>query len=189
MLQEKLRAREHKVAEREADLVAREKRVADREADLAKMFDRLTEREEHHRQDCQVRANDLASHKDELQAEALQLKNRCADLDCRSADLDQREVKLKAEEDRCKELKRNLDERDARWHEAAKDATVILKPHLKPRLSPRGKENMELQRQLEEQRGLMHKIKRKQDSWAESGEELRCHRDSFGSEETVSGHC
>ena len=28
-----------------------------------------------------------------------------------------------------------------------------------------------------------------QDSWAESGEELRCHRDSFGSEETVSGHC
>ena len=30
--------------------------------------------------------------KDELQAEALQLKNRCADLDCRSADLDQREV-------------------------------------------------------------------------------------------------
>ena len=123
-------------------------------------------------------------------------------------------------------MKRNLDERDARWHEAAKDATVILtlgsvwwlggrffhsflmlfacfctvfhvfscffswfsfrfstallfflhhfacrrrfvgfgspsrKPHLKPRLSPRGKENMELQRQLEEQRGLMHKIKR-----------------------------
>ena len=189
ILQEKLRVREHKVAEREADLVAREKRVADREADLAKMFDRLTEREEHHRQDSQVRANDLASQKDELQAEALQLKNRCADLDCRSADLDQREVKLKAEEDRCKELKRNLDERDARWHEAAKDATVILKPHLKPRLSPRGKENMELQRQLEEQRGLMHKIKRKQDSWAESGEEIRCHRDSFGSEETVSGHC
>ena len=49
------------------------------------------------------------------------------------------------------------------WHEAAKDATVILKPHLKPRLSPRGKENLELQRQLEEQRGLMHKIKRKQE--------------------------
>ena len=60
-----------------------------------------------------------------------------------------------------KELKRSLEERDARWHEAAKDATVILKPHLKPRLSPRGKENMELQRQLEEQRGLMHKIKRR----------------------------
>ena len=66
ILQEKLRGREHKVAEREADLVAREKRVADREADLAKMFDRLTEREEHHRQDCQVRANDLASHKDKV---------------------------------------------------------------------------------------------------------------------------
>lgn len=66
ILQEKLRVREHKVAEREADLVAREKRVADREADLAKMFDRLTEREEHHRQDSQVRANDLASQKDKV---------------------------------------------------------------------------------------------------------------------------
>ena len=86
-------------------------------------------------------------------------------------------------------MKRSLDERDARWHEAAKDATVILKPHLKPRLSPRGKENMELQRQLEEQRGLMHKIKRNKDSWVPAPEEDggRCHRDSFGSEETVAG--
>lgn len=49
--QEKLRAREQRVAEREADLVAREKRVADREADLAKMFDRLTEREGQQRQE------------------------------------------------------------------------------------------------------------------------------------------
>lgn len=188
LFQEKLRAREQRVCEREQDLVTREKRVADREADLAKMFDRLTEREEQHRQECQVRTKDLALQKEELQAESLELKNRCADLDCRNADLDQREVKLKTEEDRCKELKRNLDERDARWHEAAKDATVILKPHLKPRLSPRGKENLELQRQLEEQRGLMHKIKRKQDSWADGEENSRCHRDSFGSEETVAGH-
>ena len=29
---------------------------------------------------------------EELQAESLELKNRCADLDCRNADLDQREV-------------------------------------------------------------------------------------------------
>ncbi|CAK9093601.1 unnamed protein product [Durusdinium trenchii] len=138
-MQEKLRAREQRVAEREADLVAREKRVADREADLAKMFDRLTEREGQQRQDCQARAHDLAAQQHELQAQARELKSRCADLDCRSADLDQREVRLKAEEDRHRDLKRSLDERDARWHEAAKDATMILKPHLKPRLSPRGK--------------------------------------------------
>eukprot|EP00438_Fugacium_kawagutii_P024564 Skav223344 [mRNA] locus=scaffold200:311462:314769:+ [translate_table: standard] len=194
VFQDKLRGRELRVSEREADLVAREKRVAEREADLAKMFDRLTEREEQHRLDCHGKAKDLAQQKDggdgdgpmmgsipngaaipvapqeDLRTHSFELKNRCADLDCRTADLDQREawdcgceVKLKAEEDRCKELKRNLDERDARWHEAAKDATVILKPHLKPRLSPRGKENMELQRQLEEQRDLMHKIKRHQD--------------------------
>ena len=99
-------------------------------------------------------------------------------------------------EERCRDLKRGLDERDARWHEvllsrltpllpgshveAAKDASLVLKPHLKPRMSrcqrlgafafggeseksgkdlkgcllayvrsPRGKENVELQRQLE----------------------------------------
>eukprot|EP00913_Durusdinium_trenchii_P009372 g8808.t1 len=88
-------------------LRAREQRVAEREADLVAR---------------------------EKRAQARELKSRCADLDCRSADLDQREVRLKAEEDRHRDLKRSLDERDARWHEAAKDATMILKPHLKPRL-------------------------------------------------------
>jgi len=187
-LQEKLEARERAVATREADLVCRETRVADREADLAKMFDRLTEREEHHRRENQTRHGELVSKEEGLRAQAQDVHERSADLNCRSADLDQREVKLKAEEDRCRELKRSLDERDARWHEAAKDASVVLKPHLKPRLSPRGgKENVELQKQLEEQRGLMHKIKRKQDSWAEGLEDSRGHRDSFGSEETVTG--
>ena len=33
-----------------------------------------------------------AIREEELQAESLELKNRCADLDCRNADLDQREV-------------------------------------------------------------------------------------------------
>lgn len=64
VFQEKLRGRESRVSEREADLVAREKRVAEREADLAKMFDRLTEREEQHRLDCHGKAKDLAQQKD-----------------------------------------------------------------------------------------------------------------------------
>jgi len=180
-LQEKLRLRERSVVDREADLVAREKRVADREADLAKMFDRLTEREAQYRKESQARSGDLTAKEEELRAQVRDLKQR-------HADLDHWEAKLKQDEERCRDLKRGLDERDARWQEASKDATVILKPHLKPRLSPRGKENVELQRQLEEQRGLMHKIKRKQDSWAPEGEEDgRCHRDSFGSEETVVG--
>ncbi|CAE7402826.1 unnamed protein product [Symbiodinium natans] len=131
----------------------------------------------------------MNSKEEGLKAKLQDARDRSADLHCRAADLDQHEAKLRAEEERCRELKRCLDERDARWHEAAKDASVVLKPHLKPRLSPRGKENVELQRQLEEQRGLMHKIKRKQDSWAAEGLEDsgRGHRDSFGSEETVTG--
>ncbi|CAE7688149.1 unnamed protein product [Symbiodinium necroappetens] len=186
-LQERLEGRERNVTARESDLVAREKRVADREADLAKMFDRLTEREEQQRKESQSRLAELSSKEEGLKLQLQDARNRNADLHCRQADLDQREAKLRAEEERCRDLKRGLDERDARWHEAAKDASLVLKPHLKPRMSPRGKENVELQRQLEEQRGLMHKIKRKQDSWAEGEEGGRGHRDSFGSEETVTG--
>mmetsp|Transcript_129469 Transcript_129469/g.182539 ORF Transcript_129469/g.182539 Transcript_129469/m.182539 type:complete len:474 (+) Transcript_129469:81-1502(+) len=187
-LQERLEGRERNVTARESDLVSREKRVADREADLAKMFDRLTEREEQHRKESQSRLAELSSKEEGLKQQLQDARNHNADLHCRQADLDQREAKLRAEEERCRDLKRGLDERDARWHEAAKDASLVLKPHLKQRMSPRGKENVELQRQLEEQRGLMHKIKRKQDSWAAEGlEESRGHRDSFGSEETVTG--
>ncbi|CAE7711479.1 unnamed protein product [Symbiodinium sp. CCMP2456] len=191
MREERLEGRERNVTARESDLVSREKRVADREADLAKMFDRLTEREEQQRKESQSRLAELSSKEEGLKLQLQDARDRNADLHCRQADLDQREAKLRAEEERerCRDLKRGLDERDARWHEAAKDASLVLKPHLKPRMSPRGKENVELQRQLEEQRGLMHKIKRKQDSWAAEGleESGRGHRDSFGSEETVTG--
>lgn len=175
-----LALREQRLAEREAEVAAREQRLGVREADLADRWKELTDRQEQWRQQHAA------------EAEELQLSR---------TDAEQMASRLRDEEERLRELRRQLDERDLRWAEATKDAHV-LKHHLhvhKPRLSPRGgKENMELMRQLEEQRGLLHEIKRKQGSWGSEGggsppgasgtcstTDAACevmHRDSLGSD-------
>jgi len=189
----RLEALKEELAQRERKLASREESVAEREAHVAAREIRQADREEEQRREFQQRQNEIRADAEVVRIGSEDLQKRHEEIDCRSADLDQREARLREEEERCKELKRQLDERELRWQEATKDANV-LKGHLaKPRLSPRGgKENNELQRQLEEQRGLVHKIKRKNGSWSpEDGlppdREERPHRDSWGSEATVPG--
>eukprot|EP00930_Biecheleria_cincta_P004159 TRINITY_DN105043_c0_g1_i1.p1 TRINITY_DN105043_c0_g1~~TRINITY_DN105043_c0_g1_i1.p1 ORF type:complete len:625 (+),score=128.74 TRINITY_DN105043_c0_g1_i1:253-1875(+) len=135
-IESKLSDREQQIASREAELVKAERRLADRETDLARREAGCCARE------LEVQSRDL-----EMQRQA---------------------HRLQEEEDRMKETKRQLDEREHRWLEAHRDRDGVMLTHTagRARMSPRGKENYALQRQLEEQREMVHQIKRKNNSWS-----------------------
>jgi len=169
-----LYARERAALERDAQLARREEEwraqhlaerqeLLDRQADLAGGWKELSQRQE------EWRAQQIAE-KDDLEATALELERASASFREEEAHIEKR---LREEEERLREVRRVLDERDLRWAEACKDATVarahVPRARLTPRSAPPGKENQELQRQLEEQAHRMQQIKRNGGSWHQSG--------------------
>jgi len=201
--------RRSELSARERELALREK-LAEREAEVGRREARLSDREDQHRREFAAERGEIVerlrelSEREEKQrrenaAERAEMTERWREITERQNVIrteceEQREYTccLKEEEERLKELKRQLDERDHRWHEATKEAHVLRLHHAKPRLSPRnGKENVELQRQLEAQRGLVHEIKRnngsmKSDAGASDTPDKQ--RDSWGSEATIAAN-
>jgi len=173
-----LRAREQQLLERERQLSERERQssereerwrdqerkesqeIAERQAELANRWKECSDRQE------QWRTQQLAEN-EEMKARAEGVAEFDRRLRAEEADAARR---TKEQEERLSDLRQQLQERDLRWAEACKDVHV-LKQHLpKTRFSPRGnKENQELLRQLEEQQGRMHEIKRKPTSWGQGG--------------------
>jgi len=153
---------EQRFVEREEQLLVRSQRLADREELLMGREQRLAEREA-----------DFAKQWQELRASRDEVESRVAEAEATAA-------RLRLEEERVREYRKQLDERGQRWDEACKEAHVIRQCNPRPRLSPRlGKENQELQRQLEEQQGRIHDIKRRPESWG-SDSDSTSRRDSLG---------
>lgn len=142
-IEDKLRDREHQMTSREAELVKAERRLADRETEMARREAGCCARE----LEVQSRDHENLRMNEEAKRQAQRLQD---------------------EEDRLKEARRQLDEREHRWLEAHRDRDGVMLPHTagRTRVSPRGKENYALQRQLEEQREMVHQIKRKNNSWS-----------------------
>jgi len=163
--EQQLAAREQKLSEREetwrSQQVAERQELSERQAELADRWRELSDRQE------QWRTQQMAE-REELEARSVELDQAAAQI--REDEL-RSSARIKEQEDRLRELQRQLNERDMRWAEACKDAHIV-KQHLpKRRFSPRGgKENHELQRQLEEQQLRMHEIKRKACSWEQSND-------------------
>lgn len=173
--------REQQLFDREQNLLSREQRVAEREADVTDRWREFTERQEKWRLQRIAESEEFECRSADLDQTAAKLKE---ELDCRNAQLDQKSFNLKGEEDRLKERWRQLDEREMRWGEACKEANVFKHVHPMHRFSPRaGKENQELQKQLEEQQCRMQEIKRKPESWgSDSGSDTFSRRASLESE-------
>lgn len=172
--EQQLAVREQELASREADvqvgfrgreqhIVSRERRFLEREEQLVGHEQRLADREEQ----LLGREKRLADREADLAERWEQFTSRRQEVESRSAELEQKSARLEEEEEKLKEWWRQLEERELRWSEACKEAQVTKHYHPRQRLSPRrGKENQELQRQLEEQQSRMHEIKRKSGSWS-----------------------
>lgn len=172
--EQQLAAREQELASREVELQAglrdreqrilgRERRCADREEQLADQERRLVDRE------TQVlgREKRLADREADLAERWERFATRREEFEILNSELEQLGSRLRGEEEKMKEWRRQLDERELRWSEACNENHLIKHYHPKRRLSPRsGKENQELQRQLEEQQSRMHEIKRQSGSWS-----------------------
>jgi len=172
--EQQLAAREQELASRETGLQAglrdreqhvlsRERRCADREVQLAEQERRLADRE------AQVlgREKRLADREADLAERWEKFATRREEVESLNSELEQFGARLRGEEEKMKEWRRQLEERELRWSEACNEAHLIKHYHPKRRLSPRsGKENQELQRQLEEQQSRMHEIKRQSGSWS-----------------------
>jgi len=168
-----LMAREQAVLERERRLANREEdwrsqhlnemhKVSTRQAELANKWKELSVRQD------EWRIQQMAE-KEKLEALSLSLDKSAEEFREEEA---RTEARLKGEEERLKEVKRQIDERELRWSEACKEANVVRTHMLRPRFSPRsgpGKENQELQRQLEEQASRMQQIKRGTSAWSQPG--------------------
>lgn len=173
--EDKLREQEDRLREqaasREAELVKAERRMEDWQRRLQEHEDKLRDRDEQ----TASREAELAKAERRLAERETEMARREAacstrEFEVQSIELDtQRQARrLQEEEDRIKETKRQLDEREHRWLEAHRDRDSVMLPHTGrgARMSPRGKENYQLQRQLEEQREMVHQIKRKNNSWS-----------------------
>jgi chromosome segregation ATPase len=183
---EQLAAREQRLADREAAIdlafqqfLEREQRLADRDKDVNAQWKELKERDE------QWRARQ--------RTEQEELDVRFAELDEKTNRLREEEerttTRLKAEEERLKEVRKQLDERKMRWMEACREANAVTQHVAKPRLTPRdgrsGKENVHLQKQLEEQANHMNQIKRQHGSWGEQHQIASLQSESSAPEEAT----
>lgn len=188
--EKELAGRERRLAERESDvhsdLRAREQQLLERERRLSEREEQWRSHEEETRRQQSEERKEFTDRQAELtnrwrdlsdrqeQWRSQQLKDR-EELEALHSRLDQSEARFKEEEsrasaqfkdeeERLREVRRQLDDRDLRWAEARKEQQV-LKQHvslMKPRISPRtSQDKQDLQRQLEEQNLRMHDIKRK----------------------------
>mmetsp|Transcript_39645 Transcript_39645/g.122362 ORF Transcript_39645/g.122362 Transcript_39645/m.122362 type:complete len:384 (-) Transcript_39645:20-1171(-) len=160
--EQQVTGQEQRSAERETQIASRERRLVDREEQLLDRERRLAEREA-----------DLAAHWEQLVA-------RREELEAQAAEVEQAVARLQSEEEHLRDWRRQLEEREQRWDEACREAQALKHLNPKPRISPRlGKENQDLQRQLEQQQGRIQDIKRRPESWG-SETESAVRRDSLG---------
>eukprot|EP00933_Yihiella_yeosuensis_P041389 TRINITY_DN3577_c0_g1_i1.p1 TRINITY_DN3577_c0_g1~~TRINITY_DN3577_c0_g1_i1.p1 ORF type:complete len:551 (+),score=137.30 TRINITY_DN3577_c0_g1_i1:77-1729(+) len=193
--------------QRRHDLASREARLAEREDALQAGREQLSEQ----RDALEKERQKLFASREEFQKEEKDLKSRRAQFEeeFRRKDEELRAMKIemeeemeaaaarnRAEEDRLKELKRQLDEKENRLQEASREASVLKPTKQLQRASPHGKENhsSQLLRELEEQRSRAHDIKHHRISDGSRGtprQGLReddrqiSHRDSWSSEATI----
>jgi len=159
--QRRLQEHEDKLRDRDEQTASREARLADRETEMAR-------REAANEAELRKGEGRLADREAEMARREACCYARELEVQSRDLDTQRQAHRLQEEDDRIKETKRQLDEREHRWFEAHRDRDGVMLPHTGrgARMSPRGKENYALQRQLEEQREMVHQIKRKNNSWS-----------------------
>jgi len=147
-----MRERENAAASRQDRIELRERKVVERETWMA-------EREA----DTKCREAKLSERESKLADREAELMKNCQEIESMRFELDDKKARLEQVQEEVDERKKALDEEEERFRarerqhmEALRDAQVFRS---KGRPSPRNKENIELAKQLEEQREAAHGIK------------------------------